>query len=151
MSFNRLSYDTCEYKKRLDESVGPLAYILNPMKYENCNKCRHELGIVGGSNVSNVEGDLVLLESELHGRTRPASSCPSMLYQPNNGDKIHIAGSACGPSQEISIKKMHLPPCQMIRYKPVPLPPAINPQMCAGDKMSAPQTCEVKLPANKCN
>ena len=76
MSFNRLSYDTCEYRKTLDQSVSPLSYILNPMKYENCNKCRMELGIVGGSNVSQIAGDLVLLESDLRGQTRPASKCP---------------------------------------------------------------------------
>ena len=32
MSSNRLMYDTCAYAKRIDESVGPLAYVLNPMK-----------------------------------------------------------------------------------------------------------------------
>ena len=53
MSSNRLIYDTCAYKKTLDESFGPLSYLLNPIKYENCNKCRMELGIVGGSNVRN--------------------------------------------------------------------------------------------------
>ena len=43
-----LIYDTCAYKKRLDESVGPLNYTLYPGKYENCSKCRIELGVVGG-------------------------------------------------------------------------------------------------------
>ena len=141
MSFNRLSYDTCEYRKRLGESVGPLSYLLNPMKYENCNKCRHELGIVGGTDVSQIDGDLVLLESELMGRTRTASKCPSMLYQPTEGNKIHISGSACGPAQEISINKLHLPPCQMLRFKTVPLPSFNVPDMCPPPKMSAPNAC----------
>ena len=47
MSSNRLIYDTCAYKKELDQSTGPLSYTLNPIKYENCSKCRMELGIVG--------------------------------------------------------------------------------------------------------
>ena len=55
MSSNRLIYDTCAYKKELDQSVGPLSYVLNPIKYENCNKCRMELGIVGGSQVSQIK------------------------------------------------------------------------------------------------
>ena len=38
MSYNRLRYDQCAYKSELDQSVGPLEYILNPMKYENCQK-----------------------------------------------------------------------------------------------------------------
>lgn len=141
MSFNRLAYDTCEYRKRLDESVGPLSYILNPMKYENCNKCRHELGIVGGASVSQIDGDLVTLESELSGRTRPASRCPSMMYQPTYGDSIQIAGSACSNPQSLSIKPVHLPPCQFIRYKPVPLPPKPNLDMCQPRKLQAPQAC----------
>ena len=62
MSSNRLMYDTCAYKKRLDESVGPLNYTLYPGKYENCSKCRIELGTVGGNNVSLFSGNLVDLE-----------------------------------------------------------------------------------------
>ena len=66
MSSNRLIYDTCAYKHELTQSVGPLEYVLNPMKYENCNKCRMELGLVGGTAVSHVKGNLVdLIEDEL--------------------------------------------------------------------------------------
>jgi len=122
MSFNRLAYDDCEYKKRLDESVNPLSYILNPIKYENCEKCRHELGLVSGPAVSHVEGDLVLLESELRGITRRASRCPSAQFQPSAGEVITLQGSACGAPQQLSTKMLHLPPCQMIRYAPIPLP-----------------------------
>ena len=62
---NELIYDNCEYNTKLSESVGPLEYMLDPMQYENCNKCRIELGIVGGNNVSHVKGNLVDLESDL--------------------------------------------------------------------------------------
>ena len=34
MSSNRLIYDTCAYKKSLDQSV--IWLVLNPIKYENC-------------------------------------------------------------------------------------------------------------------
>ena len=73
MSFNRLMYDTCEYKTRIGESVGPLEYMLNPIRFENCNKCRMELGIVGGTAVSQIEGNLVDLENDLRGQTRSNS------------------------------------------------------------------------------
>ena len=76
MSSNRLMYDTCEYKTRIGESVGPLEYMLNPIRFENCNKCRMELGTVGGTNVSHVKGNLVDLETDLFGITRKASLCP---------------------------------------------------------------------------
>ena len=75
MSSNRLMYDTCAYKHELSQSVGPLEYVLNPMKYENCNKCRMELGLVGGAAVSHVKGNLVDLETVLRGTAIPLSRC----------------------------------------------------------------------------
>ena len=101
MSSNRLMYDTCAYKKRLDESVGPLNYTLYPGKYENCSKCRIELGSVGGNNVSLFSGNLVDLESDLRGQTRKASLAPSKKYHPkcmNNGknnDGLPNGNSLC--------------------------------------------------------
>ena len=63
MSSNRLMYDTCEYKTRLNESVQPLNYMLDPMRYETCNKWRMELGIIGGSSVSEWFQDARLINS----------------------------------------------------------------------------------------
>ena len=131
MSSNRLIYDTCAYKHELTQSVGPLEYVLNPMKYENCNKCRMELGIIGGTNVSHIQGNLVDLETELFGITRRASACPSKQYQTNctNGDltncasrEIQIPTTLTGENRSINTQMQHLPSCQMIRYKPVSLP-----------------------------
>ena len=65
MSSNKLIYDECEYNARLRESLGPLKYIINPIKYEHRHKCRMELGVVGGTAVSHVKGNLVDLETEL--------------------------------------------------------------------------------------
>ena len=139
MSSNRLIYDTCAYKKDIDQSVGPLSYLLNPIKYENCSKCRHELGLVSGPAVSQIKGNLVDLENDLRGTTRSASLCPSKHYQPNCVDQIgdscqpkqiEIQGNACNAPKTIDTTLLHLPPCQMIRYKPVPLPPPMNVQSC---------------------
>ena len=77
MSSNRLIYDTCAYKKELDQSTGPLSYTLNPIKFENCSKCRMELGVVGGTAVSHIKGNLVDLESDLRGQNHPTTHCPS--------------------------------------------------------------------------
>ena len=139
MSYNRLIYDTCAYKKELDQSTGPLSYTLNPMKYENCNKCRMELGLVGGPAVSQIAGNLVDLENDLRGQTRPASNCPNKHYQPSCKDKIgdacqpsaiKLQDTPCAPGRSIDTRLKHLRPCQMIRYKPVPLPPPMNIDSC---------------------
>ena len=135
MSSNRLIYDTCAYKHELTQSVGPLEYVLNPIKYENCNKCRMELGLVGGTAVSHIKGNLVDLETDLMGITRRHTNCPSKLYQNPcpNGDinackpnNIHIPGDPSQSQRDINTQMLHLPSCQMIRYKPIPLPTAYD-------------------------
>ena len=82
MSSSRLIYDDCAYEQRLKESTNPLRYMLNPQKYENCNKCRYELGLLGGANVSINSGNLVDVESDLSGRTRPLTECSANKYKP---------------------------------------------------------------------
>ena len=116
MSSNRLMYDSCAYKKRLNESIGPLNYSMYTGKYENCSKCRIELGSVGGNGVSLFSGNLVDLESDLRGQTRNASLCPSKHYHPpckscpGNTSGIPCDKPECGP------KMIHQPGCQMVRY-----------------------------------
>ena len=140
MSYNRLIYDTCSYEHQLAESVGPLAYKLDPSQYEHCNKCRFELGLIGGNNVSQIKGNLVDLETELRGQTRIASRCPGMKYQmpcPQTNDlnncnynKIYIRGHGGNKPRVIDTNMVHLPSCQMFRYKPTPLPPALQHPTC---------------------
>lgn len=115
MSLNRTTYDTCAYKQYLGQSVSPLEYVLNPIKYNHCKQCRMELGIVGGTAVSHVNGNMVDMENELRGQTRQLSECPDLKHQPK---VIH--------PKEL----MHLPPCQMINYGDVPAPPPLRKFKC---------------------
>ena len=108
MSSNRLSYDACAYKKTLQQSTGPLDYMLYTGKYENCAKCRIEFGVVGGNGVSLFTGNLVDLESDLRGQTRLASLCPTTMYTPT--EKSTHPPLANQPS------------CQMQYYPKVPMP-----------------------------
>ena len=141
MSYNRLRYDQCAYKTELDQSVGPLEYILNPMKYENCQKCRHEFGLVGGTNVSHIKGNLVDLENDLRGQTRSNSKCPAKKYSPTEGNVLNIPSNRCNGSRQVDLTPVHLPPCQMLRFPPVPLPQAQNYNNCPAPKMSNPKPC----------
>jgi len=135
MSSNRLIYDTCAYKHNLQQSVGPLEYVLNPMKFENSSKCRIDLGVIGGTAVSHVRGNLVDLETDLRGQTRRSTKCPTKLYQNPcpQGDinnckpgTIHIPGDPSQTERTIDTTMLHLPSCQMMRYKPTPLPTAMD-------------------------
>lgn len=149
-------YDTCAYKTELHESTSPLGYVLNPLKYENCSKCRMELGLVGGTNVSHIKGNLVDLENDLRGQTRVASKCPTMKYKPNctmdlnacqtdcNITTVTIPAKGCSPERTLDATMQHLPPCQMIRYKPIPLPNPVVVKGCAlptDQQLPAPAKC----------
>ena len=80
MSFNRTTYDNCSYKQELQGNVSTLQYLLSPYRYEHANKCRHQLGFIGGTAVSHIKGNLVDLDSELRGQTRIVSKCNTNQY-----------------------------------------------------------------------
>lgn len=126
MSFNHLGVDQPTYCRRLQESVSILDYVLSPYRFEHAKKCRHELGLIGGTAVSHIEGNMVDLESDLRGQTRLLSKCRTHEWTPiAPGDKIRNDKTA-----PISTSMKHLPACQMIGYKGVPLPPPMNLPSC---------------------
>ena len=140
MSFNRLRYDTCAYRHSLAESVGTLGWVLDPARYYNVNKCRIEFGLVGGTAVSNISGNLVDLESDLRGTTRLQSKCPTYKYQnpcPNGNmntcqpQQIIIRDSPTTQGRIINTTPQHLSSCQMFNYTPIPLPPAYGVSRCS--------------------
>lgn len=132
MSWNRLSHDPCAYKADLFESVKPLSYHLDPVKYYRCDACRNELGLVGGNNVSQIQGNLVDLENDLLRINRPLTHCSSFKHQPSDERFIQRKEYMKPVVHEpIDTAKTHLRPCQMIHYKQVPLPPPVERSVCA--------------------
>ena len=99
-----------------------LSYIMSPYRFEHTEKCRHELGLLGGTAVSHVQGNLVDLESDLRGQTRFLTKCADKQYKPVR-DNDMILNDKTDP---IDTAKLHLPACQMISYKGVPLPPPMR-------------------------
>ena len=133
-ALNRLNYDTCAYSQALSESIAPIDYVINPIKYEHCGKCRMELGIVGGTAVSHINGSLVDLENDLFNITRPATRCPNYHYHPtpagqpiDNSIQLQPGRHANPP---IQTQSMHLRPCQMVTYPEVPQPHWNEPFRC---------------------
>lgn len=125
MSFNRTKYDTCTYKQNLQGNVSTLSYVMSPMYYEHKDKCRHQLGFISGTNVSHIKGNLVDLDSELRGQTRYISKCGGNMYVPTD-DGI-IKNDKTSP---IDTKMLHLPSCQSIMYRSIPLPPKMDFNHC---------------------
>jgi hypothetical protein len=125
MSFNRTKYDTCSYKQNLQENVSTLSYILAPMYFEHKDKCRHQLGLIAGTSVSHIKGNMVDLDSELRGQTRYISKCGGNMYVPTD-DGI-IKNDKTPPIETTSL---HLPSCQTIMYRAIPLPPKMDIHHC---------------------
>ena len=128
---NRMIYDKCAYQKSIGESVAPLDYMLDPVRYEHCNKCRVELGIVGGLAVSHVSGNLVDLENNLLGIDRPNTHCPDYKFLPRNDNKVQgkeYIKPVCHPVVNTEMK--HLRPCMMHQFPEVVLPKPAAPFVC---------------------
>ena len=122
MSYNRLGYDTCAYDKKLQESTGTLEYVLNPMKYENCKKCRHGLGIVAGNDVSIIRGNMVDLENDLRGQTRAQSLCPGKKYLGPQPGVVSYPGLCPQAGRTVDTTPVHLPTCQFFELPQSALP-----------------------------
>lgn len=140
MSSNRLIYDDCLYKKIVKQSTDANHYMMDVSKYENCNKCRIDLGVVGGSAVSHIRGNLVDLENELRGQNRNASRCPLNHYVPSKltednhyyqPSSIKIQETPNREGRFIDTRMHHLPSCQMVRYKSIPLPENAKQEHCS--------------------
>jgi hypothetical protein len=122
MSFNRSYYDTCSHQIQQSNNVSILGHILNKDIHEHTKKCRHQLGWLGGNNVSHITGNLVDLESDLVGITRNISKCCNNAYVPSKDGKIYN-----DKTTPIDTTPRHQPHCQAIAYQKIPLPQALRP------------------------
>ena len=118
MSNNRITYDECFYQEALKKDQNSESYIFNMNKFENNKKCRNEFGLVGGTNISEINGNKTDLESVLKGLSNN-SYCSINKYSPNN--KVGIRGNAGNKKTDIDVTLNHLNSCQMINYNPIPL------------------------------
>ena len=128
MSFTRTEYDSCNYKQELSENVSYISYLLDPIKFNHCNTCQHQLGLVGGTNVSQINGNLVDLESNLFGIDRDLSRCAITKYIPRSDNKLRGVDYIKPVERpELDVTKKHLRPCQFWPYEPAtPHPPPMN-------------------------
>lgn len=151
MAFTRELYSSCLTDKRAEESTGVLSYLMDLNKFYNCNPCRIERGTVGGNTVSLYEGNIVDLESDLMGRTRHYTRCPTGKYvagtvvQGKDANKCTpecgVDGLPCGRPQCRQEKLVHLPECKLVHYKARPTD--------AGIKLNDFNTCPASTKKRK--
>lgn len=84
MSFNRLNYDTCQYKQTLAESVGPGHYSLNtpPVSCDPCYPSDPKIRLQRSGASIDTSRPLIDIDSELQNIVRPHSKCPSRKFIP---------------------------------------------------------------------
>jgi hypothetical protein len=91
-----------------------------------------ELGIVGGTAVSHISGNMVDLENDLRGANRPQTHCPSYQYLPTDGNQVQGKEYIKPVGHPVVDTNMnHLPNCQMIQYGNVPNVPLQPPYKCS--------------------
>jgi hypothetical protein len=136
MASTRSAYDACSYAQSLNESVRPLYFWLDPVKYVHCQPCRVDFGIVGGNESSRIAGDWVQLESDLRGQTRPLSRCVGAQYHPRRDLDVIRGGPdylQCGRVQpDIDVRLKHLPDCSMFPLPPRMPAPRFSQPSCSG-------------------
>jgi len=83
-TFQRKYYDEGTYKVELEQSTGPLKYILDPTQANRAKPCRMgEPGKLGKVGVSIThERPLVDVDSDLKRLQFPATGDPSRMYRP---------------------------------------------------------------------
>jgi hypothetical protein len=122
------------------QSRDMFSYTQLPVKFENPSKCRNALGLVGGTEVSNISGNMVDLESDLYGLTRVQSKCTSRQYQPacplggpdcpDTPAPIHFTDKSTGETRVVDTSLRNLPTCQMNTYPGVGTPKNLTTNTC---------------------
>lgn len=81
-SFSKSLYDTCNLKKKDEESMGPFNWITdNVHKTMNCDVAQSPFQ---HTQLNSIPSTLVDKESDLRNQTRPFSRCPEIKYKSNS-------------------------------------------------------------------
>ena len=121
-----------DFESDLSPFATPWIQKENPYKYRELAQHwvspapkRHQLGLVGGNNVSIGAGNLMDIESDLRGTTRPLTYSPDLQHNPVPENATAIPIKNRKTDMTINIKQKHLPEFQMWAYagayKPLPL------------------------------
>ena len=96
MSFNRLNYDTCQYKQVLAETTGPVNYVLGTPS-NTCDPCFINNPSIrlqkSGNGVDTSFQSLIDTDSELMNITRPNSKCPSRKFLAQCSGGVGVAAT----------------------------------------------------------
>ncbi len=109
---------------------NPQMYPMTRFVYTSPDPKRHELGLVAGNNVSVISGNMMDLESDLRGITRPNTFAPWRKYQPPQPSEKSIVRNNTKGDLTIDKTPVHLPTYQMWAYPAVYAPVKLQTNVC---------------------
>lgn len=113
-----------------ESKENPQSYPMTRFVYTNPEPKRHELGLVGGNNVTLIAGNMIDLESDLRGITRPNTFAPWRKYQPPQPEETKIVRNTTKGDVVIDKTPVHLPTYQMWAYPAVYAPVKLQTNVC---------------------
>ena len=118
MSSYQEAFEKPAMKTQTEKDENPQSYEYGEYSIQHVKSARHILGLVGGNEVSGIKGNIVDLESDLRGITRPTTRSNARQHQP-----LHIAQSSIERKNakyttplQINIQPTHLPSYQLWAY-----------------------------------
>ena len=114
-----------------EKKENPQTYVDTPFAYVSSKPARHQLGLVGGNEVSLVKGPMVDVESDLRRLNIPLTYCPAREYQPPPTQQETIVRKSTKGSVNIDVRHRHLPAMQMFPMVATFAPIPMNVQQCA--------------------
>jgi hypothetical protein len=112
------------------DTENPQFYAQFHTVYSSPDPKRHELGLVGGNNVSQIAGNMIDLESDLRGITRINTFAPWRKYQPPAENQTEITRTNWKNDVTIDTTPVHLPEYQMWAYPAIYAPKPMKNEAC---------------------
>lgn len=117
-------------KHPFEEKENPQGYMQNAFAYVHKTPARHQLGLVGGNEVSLPMSGMVDLESDLRRLNFPLTKAPERQYSVPPPKQETITRKSTKGSVTIDVRQRHLKPMQMWSYTPTFAPIPMDVKVC---------------------
>ena len=124
------AFSPATMKTPTEKTENPQAYDQPYYAFDHVKAARHVLGIVGGNEVSGIQGNRVDLESDLFGITRPITRGTARQHLPPKVQDPAIQRVNAKGKIDINIRPVHLPTYQMWAYPATLAPEPFKTEAC---------------------
>ena len=115
-----------------EKDENPQSYTVAEYSTQHVKAARHILGLVGGNEVSGIQGNSVDLESDLRGTTRPLTRGNNRQHQPLHMKQgmIERKNAKYTTPLRINLDAKHLPTYQLWAYPATFAPEPYRKETC---------------------